>query len=119
MKFATTYFRHSFEVTDAANFTCLRLQLWVDDGAAVYLNGKEVARDNLDLNAGNGDYSVQAVADNANFDHEIDVQSLRPGRNCLAVAVHQCTPDSSDLSFDLSLVATGVVSWMEHTDSEI
>ncbi|MBL9126011.1 MAG: CotH kinase family protein, partial [Verrucomicrobiales bacterium] len=40
----TTYFRTSFAVADPAAFSRLRLTLTYDDGAAVYLNGVEIAR---------------------------------------------------------------------------
>ena len=46
-KYVTTYFRHSFEVTDPAEFVCLRLSLLRDDGAVVYLNGAEIGRSNM------------------------------------------------------------------------
>ncbi|MDA7668554.1 chitobiase/beta-hexosaminidase C-terminal domain-containing protein, partial [bacterium] len=43
----TIYFRKSFTVTDAASFTQLNLNLVRDDGAIVYLNGKEIGRSNM------------------------------------------------------------------------
>ncbi|MCY3838406.1 MAG: metallophosphoesterase, partial [Gammaproteobacteria bacterium] len=43
----TYYFRHAFSVDDPAGVGSLRLSLKRDDGAVVYLNGTEVARDNL------------------------------------------------------------------------
>jgi hypothetical protein len=45
-RYITTYFRHSFNVTDASNITDLTLWLLRDDGA-VYLNGTEVFRSNM------------------------------------------------------------------------
>src|SRR5882724_7052446 len=46
-KYVTTYFRKSFDVTNAAAFTTLTLNLLRDDGAVIYLNGVEVRRDNM------------------------------------------------------------------------
>src|SRR5439155_10144179 len=46
-KYITTYFRKSFNVTNAAALTRLTLNLLRDDGAVVYLNGVEVRRDNM------------------------------------------------------------------------
>ena len=46
-KYPTTYFRHRFEVADPASIRALELQVLRDDGVAVFLNGREVLRDNL------------------------------------------------------------------------
>ncbi len=46
-KYITYYFRHAFSVTNASSYTNLSLQLLVDDGGVVYLNGQEVLRYNL------------------------------------------------------------------------
>ena len=50
-KYVTTYFRHTFTVTNAAEFTNLSLRVVRDDGAVVYLNGAEVARFNMPTGA--------------------------------------------------------------------
>ena len=42
---ATSYFRHNFEFDGQLDIESLSLGLLFDDGAAVYLNGEEVARD--------------------------------------------------------------------------
>ena len=101
----TYYFRHTFSVDDPAGIGALRLHLKRDDGAVVYLNGTEVARDNLD----EGEVTSNTTADNASDDgqtfHEfaLDTADLRAGENLLAVEVHQVSTTSSDLSFDLRL----------------
>ena len=41
------YFRHTFEVADPGALKPLVVRLMRDDGAVVYLNGKELFRDNL------------------------------------------------------------------------
>ena len=43
-KHVTTYFRRKFNVTNPNKFSELDLRLRRDDGAIVYINGKEVAR---------------------------------------------------------------------------
>src|SRR5262249_15686946 len=45
--FITTYFRHSFTVTNAAGYSSLLMNVKRDDGAVVYLNGIEIARFNM------------------------------------------------------------------------
>ena len=111
-KYPTTYFRHDFNVTGAANFTGLTLEIKRDDGAIVYLNGTEVARTSMP--AGAVDYQTYAnvVAGNADettfFPFEIPTTALVEGNNTIAVEVHQANAGSSDLSFDLKL--TGVIT---------
>ena len=106
-KHITTYFRHRFEVSDPSPIEDLFLDLLRDDGAAVYLNGFEIARDNLLTNAAFDDRAI-ADADDPDVRALIDLPSLpegvlRQGENVLAVEIHQSTPDSPDMFFDLSL----------------
>src|SRR5688572_29675969 len=46
-KYVTTYFRREFQVTDPAGFRNLVVRALHDDGAAIYLNGTEVYREDL------------------------------------------------------------------------
>ncbi|MHC4434177.1 MAG: serine/threonine protein kinase, partial [Planctomycetota bacterium] len=46
-QYITHYFRHSFNVSDVSNYQGLHIEIHRDDGAVVYLNGKEVLRDNM------------------------------------------------------------------------
>ena len=107
-KFITTYFRHEFTASNVDEIAALNLGLLRDDGAAVYLNGVEVARDNLDPNAEYDTRSNRAVTGNEEeqfFDFSIDPSLLSEGQNLLAVEVHQGLRRSNDLSFDLELEA--------------
>jgi hypothetical protein len=105
-KYKTTYFRHRFTVTDPGAIGSLSLGLRRDDGAAVYLNGIEVARSNLP--SGELDHLTDAVTwdvsetEYAAFD--VPASMLVQGTNTLAVEVHQKGWASSDISFDLELV---------------
>ncbi|MYD44018.1 MAG: HYR domain-containing protein [Gammaproteobacteria bacterium] len=102
----TYYFRHKFEINDLDGLVAFRLQLKRDDGAAVYLNGTEVARSNL-----SGDIDSSTLAENADDDglnfhpFELTKDTAVLGENILAVEVHQVSSGSSDLSFDLELAA--------------
>lgn len=114
-KYVTTYFRKTFEVPDASRIVGLTLNLLRDDGAVVYLNGREVARSNMTWDFVNYDtYAATQIGgkqENKFFPYYIDaLQSnftdpppLNTGDNLLAVELHQAAPDSSDLSFDLKL----------------
>jgi hypothetical protein len=104
----TTWFRRSFNMTDARKFNALRLRLLRDDGAIVWLNGHELARSNLP-DTGAILPSTQALAAVGGLDENVfltlpaDVRLLRRGSNTLAVELHQAGTASSDLSFDLEL----------------
>ena len=90
----------------------LTLSLKRDDGAVVYLNGTEVARDNM----AEGDVTFETLstgaADDGNNFHDFMIASshLEEGNNVLAVQVHQVSEGSSDLSFDLKLVKVPAVA---------
>ncbi|MCP3914686.1 MAG: metallophosphoesterase family protein [bacterium] len=103
-KYITYYFRREFEVHDPSVFERLVVSLLRDDGAAVYLNGQEVVRDNLP--SGSIDYrtlassSVSGSEENLFIDFAVDPTHLLAGTNTIAAEVHQVGPGSSDLSFD-------------------
>lgn len=110
-RFPTVYFRSSFEVEDPSRIASLEVHMKRDDGAVVYLNGEERLRQNMP--AGPASYATWAASvmsgssENAFYSDGIGASSLVAGRNVLAVEVHQSDPGSSDLSFDLELVAVG------------
>ncbi len=102
----TSYFRTQFTVVNPALFTGLQLLLKRDDGAAVYLNGTEIVRDNLPAAAGYTDLATNTVGgsdETTFFSFSVDPGMLAAGTNTLAVEVHQVAVDSSDVSFDLEL----------------
>ncbi len=105
---ATYYFFRTFDVPDEIP-SRLRLAIVRDDCAAVYINGREVYRTStLNYNTDNGSYCTAPVAtvDESSFFErvigpwEVD---LRESDNTIAVEVHQASPTSSDLGFDLKL----------------
>jgi VCBS repeat-containing protein len=109
-KFATTYFRHEFNVADPSQFGDLRLELLRDDGAAVYLNGTEIARANLQPGAAYNTFaggSVPTQDETRFFSFTVDPGLLVAGSNVLAVEVHQADPGSTDVSFNARLIGIG------------
>jgi hypothetical protein len=103
----TTYFRHSFTVDDAAAFFSLQMRFQVDDSAVVYLNGKEVVRNNLpdgaiDYLTRASEAIVPAVEEVFHVYH-LDPADLVSGANVLAVEVHQIRNTSTDLRLDLEM----------------
>ena len=105
----TSYFRRTFSVSSASGVAQLRLKAIVDDGAAVYLNGTEIWRNNLP--SGTLSYGTKASAyvagsaESAWNTVDLPATALKTGTNTIAVEVHQDSATSSDLSFDLSLEA--------------
>ncbi|MFM1768145.1 MAG: hypothetical protein RJA22_674 [Verrucomicrobiota bacterium] len=109
-RYITTYFRHTFQLTNAAAVGSLTLRLLRDDGAVVYLNGVEVHRNNMpagtilyttlaSTNAGGSDETVNF------YTSTVSAAALTNGANVIAVEVHQVNNTSSDLSFNLTLAA--------------
>lgn len=113
-KFITTYFRTYFDVPNANAVTELLARLVRDDGAAVYLNGVELFRDNLAAGATHTTVANNFVngGDEGTFFgfFNLPVSAIVSGQNVLAVEIHQNTGDSSDISFDLELEATVIDS---------
>ena len=104
----TYYFRTAFEVEDVATVEELRLNLRRDDGAVVYVNGREVARSNLPVEEIK--YETLALAAIAGAEENrlaaftvLETENLRSGRNVVAVEVHQVSGSSSDLAFALEV----------------
>jgi len=104
-KYPTTYFRHTFNVDDASEVAELDLDLKRDDGAVVYLNGTEVARDSVDAGQNYLTYANAITDDWISFDLLAHVGLLVDGPNVLAVEIHQQGPSSSDISMDAELIA--------------
>lgn len=100
-------FRAEFEVSDPAAVRLLMLNLNVDDGAVVWLNGKEAGRRNMPGGAVTPK-TLAAKPINQADEGELELLMLDPkllvkGKNCIAVEVHQQRPDSSDAAFHAEL----------------
>ncbi|MFB5762742.1 GH92 family glycosyl hydrolase [Paenibacillus medicaginis] len=106
-KYPTTYFRKTFEVTDLQDITKLEAGLIRDDGAVVYLNGREIIRTNMPQgNVDYGTYANATVGDERNMNsYVIDPSYLVEGTNVLTAEVHQVNATSSDIAFEFSLAA--------------
>ncbi len=111
--YLTTYFRKTFTV-DALPAADPVLSMLVDDGAVVYVNGREVARDNMP--SGTVSNTTEASTYRAGTgedvfrDFTVPRSALVTGTNVIAVEVHQESTSSSDVSFDASLRVPAVSS---------
>ena len=109
-KYVTTYFRHTFSLNNTGRYEDLKINLLRDDGAVVYLNGKEIIRSNMPqdeitYNTFASNY-VSGNAESAFKTFTVDTENLKQGENILSVEIHQANSTSSDISFDLALSGT-------------
>ena len=111
-KFITTYFRKKFTINNVNDYANLRLRLVYDDGAAVYLNGTEVLRENLDEAANYLSLATDTIRNANAQSFNISSEALKDGDNTIAVEIHQRSPSSRDISFDAELLGLGAVPLM-------
>ncbi|MCG8461380.1 MAG: metallophosphoesterase family protein, partial [Holophagales bacterium] len=105
-RFMAAFFRHAFELEDPAAFDRFRLRLKKDDGAVVYLNGRELARSNLRPGFEGQGHPAGSVTDQprAWLEYRLEPGVAAAGRNVLAVEVHSAGPEDENLGFDLELI---------------
>ncbi len=103
-KFSSVYLRRMFDVKANEIPERLALRVYVDDGAVVWINGKEVAR--VSVPGGVLRYNSFANSHEAAWEevvisnpHEI----LQPGKNLIAIHALNTTLGSSDFSIDAEL----------------
>jgi lysophospholipase L1-like esterase len=106
----TTYFRTRFTLANPAAITNLTFGVMRDDGAVVYLNGTEVFRTGMNpgtvLNSTLASNAISGAEETTWFTNTTASPSLLvAGTNVVAVEVHQGSTSSSDLGFNLLLVA--------------
>jgi hypothetical protein len=108
-KLISYFFRKKFNVANPTGITGLHLQMIVDDGAVVYLNGNEVARYNMPSGAIDfntlASAAISGATESAWQGFDFPASGLVAGENTIAVEVHQAAANSSDISFDLQLAS--------------
>lgn len=104
-KHITTYFRHSFDITDPTSIEALVIDLVRDDGAIVYLNNNEVFRSNMPSGAVTNATTASSATTNESTPRSqaVSPSHLVVGTNVITVEVHQVSPTSSDIRMDLRL----------------
>ena len=112
-RYITTWFRRSFTLASAAAVNGLTLRFNRDDGIIIHLNGYEIWRDNMPAGvitaATLASGSISGAAENQFIAVTLPaavLTRLTDGANVLSVEIHQVLADSSDISFDLELVAS-------------
>ena len=107
----THYFRRGFTFSGNPANTALSLNLAVDDGAVVWLNGQELYRHNMPAGSithttpASSDVTSQAFTGNIS----VPASALVVGNNVLAVEVHQSS-GANDVLFGLELTATETIT---------
>lgn len=106
------YFRRTFQVVDPSAFSELRLKLRVEDGAAVYLNGRSIFRANLP--SGDLTSDSTALSDVARekrlIETALPASALTVGENLIAVEVHAFNPDQGVFYFDMELTGSALMA---------
>jgi hypothetical protein len=108
----TALFRKHFTVANRDAYTNLVVHLLRDDSAAVYLNGTLVYTNNMAAGLAFTAYSGVTCADDGTI-YQVSTAPLDPstllvnGDNVVAVELHQASATSSDITFDLMLLAQG------------
>lgn len=116
-KYITTYFRKSISITDPAVYSSFTGNVKRDDGVIVYVNGKEVYRNNMPT--GTVSFTTLAIeaADNGTVPQSftIGTSAFAKGTNVIAVEVHQAKANTPDMAFDLELTATSAPPPIDET----
>ena len=110
------YFRKTFDATFVPQSATVYLRR--DDGIVVYLNGHEIARDNMDPGAtayaDHASGTVGGADETTYFEHAINPSLVVVGENIIVAEVHQASDTSSDMGFDLQLKAADSVPQTHH-----
>jgi len=106
-KHITKYFKKTFILQNPLDYIAYEIKVQRDDGVVVYLNGKEIYRNNM----GNGaitsqtaaQYTVQGAAESVYLSKVIDSKEFMTGSNTFSVSIHQSGVTSPDCFFNLEL----------------
>ena len=109
-KHPAAFFRHTFEIEDVNASEVFACALRADDGAVVYVNGKEVQRVRMangligHTSFAAGETQSESGLEGRMIPFKIDRRALKNGNNVIAVSVHQRHGSSSDLVMDLEIL---------------
>lgn len=106
-KHTVKYFKKEIEINEN-DFLGYEFRLLRDDGAVIYINGKELFRSNMIISEINN----KSLAKKTISGHEekefliytFDSSIFKKGKNTIAISIHQSKPKSSDCIFSLELI---------------
>ncbi len=108
-KNAAAFFRRTFEAENLKSFEVFAGAIRADDGAVIYLNGKEIRRVRMgQAEIGRDSFSEGTTQSKSGLEGKfvpfrIDRKALKEGENVIGVSVHQRHGASSDLVLDLEI----------------
>ena len=102
-------YRHTFTIKDVSTFDSVEITTRADDGLVLYVNGEEVARNNLPSGTlAYNSYATAAPRTSAAVDNPVTVtvpaSIFTDGDNTMAAAVHSNYRSTADTSFALTAV---------------
>jgi hypothetical protein len=120
-KHISTYFRKTLHIDRINSLDLFRISMKIDDGAVVYINGKEAARFNIATGKVSPTTLAAASVPNATIfqDWIVPAGLFQEGTNIIAVEVHQNASNSSDISFKLGLKAGTLPSQFYSTQTSV
>ncbi len=117
----STYFRKVVNIPNPSLFSSFLMNVHRDDGIVVYVNGVEVARDNMPTGVITYTTTTANAADDGNtvIPLTISPSAFSAGNNTIAVEIHQTTASSSDISFDMELNGVPTNNTYNSTSSDL
>lgn len=101
------YFKKEINITKK-DFLGFEFKIQRDDGAVVYVNGKELFRSNMQSfdihNKSTAKGTVEKVEEDLFFTYVFENSIFNEGKNTIAVSIHQAYPESSDCIFSLEII---------------
>jgi predicted phosphodiesterase len=104
----THYFRKKFSILDTSLFSVYELNLLIDDGAIIYLNGIKMLNINLPEDSVNENtFALNSSIDDGKtpLSFTLPINAFKKGENVIAIALHQANDSENDASFDVALKA--------------
>lgn len=118
-KYITTYFRKIVNIPSTSVYDSMILSIKRDDAVVVYVNGVEVWRD-ANITTGAITYTTRATSANGGATEYTAITKTIPmsfftnGNNTIAVEVHQESGTSSDLGFNMQMIATPSLTFFDY-----
>jgi hypothetical protein len=109
-KYITYYFRKQVNFTSPRSYASITMNLHRDDGIVVYVNGKEVFRNNISTGTVTYTTLASSASDNGNgtIATTIPISAFIAGTNTISAELHQCSKSDPDLKFDMEMIANGI-----------
>lgn len=107
-KYIAYYFRKTIQIDNLSQYQVMLIRLRRDDGAIVYINGREAFRTNMMPGVLSPvTHSIDIISGTSEtqfYEFPVSAGLFREGLNVIAVQVHQRDGTSSDIVMDFELV---------------